>query len=285
MDVTIRQARREDAAVAGKICFDAFTAINAEHNFPPDFASADVSIGLLGMLFRHPGMYAVVAEQGGRIVGSNVLDERSPIAGIGPVTVSPTVQNAGVGKALMLHVLERAAARGFPGVRLVQAAFHIRSLSLYTKLGFETREPLSCLTGPPIAARVPEYLVRPAVGADQDACNALCLAVHGHTRAGELEDAIRESSAVVVEHAGRVTGYATGLAFFAHAVGETNGEIEALISAAGSFGGPGFLVPARNGALLRWCLGHGLRIVQPMTLMTRGLYSEPRGAYLPSVLY
>ena len=136
MEVTIRQARGEDAAVAGKICFDAFTAINAEHNFPPDFPSADVSIRLLGMLFRHPAMYAVVAEQGGRIVGSNVLDERSPIAGIGPVTVSPTVQNAGVGKALMSDVLERAAARGFPGVRLVQAAFHIRSLSLFTKLGF-----------------------------------------------------------------------------------------------------------------------------------------------------
>jgi len=127
--------------------------------------------------------------------------------------------------------------------------------------------------------------VRPAVASDQDACNALCLAVHGHTRAGELADAVDESSAVVVEHSGRVTGYATGLAFFAHAVGETNRDIEALISAAASFGGPGFLVPTRNGDLLRWCLGHGLRIVQPMTLMTRGLYSEPRGAYLPSVLY
>lgn len=281
----MRRARREDAAVAGRICFEAFTAINAEHNFPPDFASADVSIGLLRMLFEHPDMYAVVAEQGGRIVGSNVLDERSPIAGIGPVTVSPKVQNMGVGTALMRHVLERAAFRAFPGVRLVQAAFHLRSLSLYTKLGFETREPLSCVTGPPIAARVAGYLVRPAGAADQDACDALCLAVHGHTRAGELADAIRDASAVVVEHSDRVTGYATGLAFFAHAVGETNREIEALISAAARFTGPGFLVPSRNGDLLRWCLGHGLRVVQPMTLMTRGLYSEPRGAYLPSVLY
>lgn len=285
MDVTIRRATRADAAVAGRVCFEAFRAINAAHNFPPDFVSADVSIGLLGMLFEHPGMYAVVAEEGGRIVGSNVLDERSPIAGIGPVTVSPTVQNSSVGKALMRHVLERAEFRAFPGVRLVQAAFHLRSLALYTKLGFEPREPLTCLTGPPIAARVPGYPVRQAVAADQDACNALCVAVHGHTRAGELADAVRASNAVVVEHGGRVTGYATGLAFFAHAIGETNREIEALISAAASFAGPGFLVPTRNGDLLRWCLARGLRMVQPMTLMTRGLYSEPRGAYLPSVLY
>ena len=52
-----------------------------------------------------------------------------------------------------------------------------------------------------------------------------------------------------------------------------------------TFGGPGFLLPTRNGALLRWCLGLGLRIVQPMTLMTMGLYNEPQGAYLASILY
>jgi hypothetical protein len=44
-------------------------------------------------------------------------------------------------------------------------------------------------------------------------------------------------------------------------------------------------VPARNGALLRWCLAHGLRVVQPMTLMSLGLYGEPSGSFLPSVLY
>ena len=47
----------------------------------------------------------------------------------------------------------------------------------------------------------------------------------------------------------------------------------------------GFLVPTRNGELLRWCLQHRLRLVHQMTLMTIGLYNEPTGAYLPSVLY
>jgi hypothetical protein len=45
------------------------------------------------------------------------------------------------------------------------------------------------------------------------------------------------------------------------------------------------LVPTRNAALMRWCLQHGLRIVQPMSLMTMGPYAEPNGAYLPSVLH
>jgi hypothetical protein len=49
--------------------------------------------------------------------------------------------------------------------------------------------------------------------------------------------------------------------------------------------GLGILVPARNADLLRWCLAQGLRIVQQSTLMTIGLYNEPAGAYLPSIVY
>jgi hypothetical protein len=100
-----------------------------------------------------------------------------------------------------------------------------------------------------------------------------------------MRDALRPGHAAVVERAGRITGYTSAIAFFGHTVGETNDDLKALIGAAESFGGPGFLVPTRNGDLMRWCLNNGLRIVQPMTLMTVGLYNEPTGAYLPSVLY
>jgi hypothetical protein len=31
--------------------------------------------------------------------------------------------------------------------------------------------------------------------------------------------------------------------------------------------------------------GRGLRIVEPMTLMSVGLYNEPQDAFLPSILY
>src|SRR5262249_4138110 len=77
----------------------------------------------------------------------------------------------------------------------------------------------------------------------------------------------------------------TGIALFAHAVGESNDDVKALIGAAPEYLGPGFLVPSRNTELLRWCLQHGLRLVQQMTLMTIGLYNEPAGADLPSSLY
>jgi hypothetical protein len=87
----------------------------------------------------------------------------------------------------------------------------------------------------------------------------------------------------VVEREGRITAYASDVAFWGHAAAETDEDLKALIGAAPAFGGPGFLLPTRSAELLRWCLARGLRIVQPMTLMTMGWYQGPTGAYLPSV--
>jgi predicted N-acetyltransferase YhbS len=285
MNVTLRPGNSADATRCGAICYEAFKTIAAQHNFPPDFPSPAVATELLAGLLAHPGFYAVVAELDGQVVGSNFLDERSTVAGIGPITVDPAVQNRAVGRQLMQHVLARVTQRGFPGVRLVQAAYHNRSLSLYARLGFVAREPLSTMQGAPLAVQIPGYTVRPATERDLDACNQVCTQVHGHDRRGELRDAIQQGTATLVEHGGRITGYATLIAFFGHAVGETNAALKALIGAAPAFPGPGFLLPTRNGELFRWCLDHGLRVVHPMTLMSVGLYNEPAGAFLPSILY
>jgi GNAT superfamily N-acetyltransferase len=233
----------------------------------------------------HPNIYGIVAELDGTIVGSNFVDERSIIAGIGPITVDPDMQNRAVGRELMMDVMDRIVKRRFPGVRLVQAAYHNRSLSLYTKLGFAAREPLSTIQGKPISMQIPGYTVRPANIDDLIACNQVCMKVHGHDRGGELQDAINRGTARVVEHNGRITGYATAIGFLGHTAGETNEELKALIGEAPEFLGPGFLLPTRNTELFRWCLEHGLRVVQPMTLMSIGLYNEPAGAFLASVLY
>jgi GNAT superfamily N-acetyltransferase len=282
--VKLRTARPEDAPACGRICYEAFRSIAERHNFPPDFPSADVGEGLVAHLVSHPGFYGVVAELDGRVAGSNFLDERSAIAGVGPITIDPGVQDRGVGRLLMRDVLDRAAGRGVAGVRLLQSTYHTRSLSLYTKLGFEVRELCACMQGPPVGVTVPGYAVRPAREPDLESCNRICRLVHGHDRDGEVRDGIREGTAVVVEHDGRVTGYASTMAFFGHAAGETAEDLKALIGAAPEFGGPGILVPTRS-PLFRWCLERGLRVVQPLTLMSMGLYNEPAGAYLPSILY
>jgi GNAT superfamily N-acetyltransferase len=283
--MVIRTATPEDAGICGRICYDAFYKIGTEHNFPPDVPALGVGVEILRSIFSHPGFYCVVAEKDGRIVGSNCLDERDSVAGIGPITVDPAAQNSRAGRQLMEAVLHRAASRNFAAIRLVQAAFHNRSLSLYAKLGFAAREPLSVMQGPTIGKRIDGCSVRPAQLSDLEACNRVCQTVHGHHRGGELTDAISRETAVVVERGGTITGYATSMAFFGHAAALSNLDLQALIGAAQSFAGPGILVPTRNAELFRWCLTSGLRVVEPMTLMTIGLYNEPVGAYLPSVSY
>jgi len=283
--IALRRGREADAAAAGAICYRAFKDIAEAHNFLPDFPTPEIAAGLLGDMIRHEGFYDIVAERDGRIVGTNFLDERNPIAGIGPITVEPGDQNAKVGRLLMQAAMDRARERGFAGIRLLQSGYHCRSLSLYFKLGFDVREYAACMQGPAIGKSVPGCAVRPARPDDLAACNSVCFRVHGHDRSGELMDAITQGTASVVERAGRITGYATVIAYFGHAVGETTDDMKALIGAAPAYLGPGFLVPARNGDLMRWCLAEGLRVTQTLTLMTIGLYNEPDGAWLPSVLY
>jgi predicted N-acetyltransferase YhbS len=283
--VNIRQATPADVPVAAKICFEAFHRINSEHNFPPDIPNVEMAQGFMTELFRHPKFYCVVAEENGRILGSNCLDERSSIFGIGPITVDPNTQNKGVGKALMQAVLDRTREQNAPGVRLVQAAFHNRSLSLYTNLGFSVREPLTVVNGSTVIKKIDGYNVRPAKPADLDACNDLCTRIHGHHRGGELADSIAQGTAFVVERGGKITGYTSVMGFFGHSVGATNADLMALIAATPQFHGPGIFIPSRNTELFRWCLAQGLRVTQPMTLMSMGLYNAPTGPFLPSVTF
>jgi hypothetical protein len=129
----------------------------------------------------------------------------------------------------------------------------------------------------------PVYTVRPAGLDDLGACRGLCWHVHGIDRDAELRDAVAMDQARVVEFDGRITAYASATSFFGHAVAASNRDMDALLGATDAFLGPGILVPTRNAALFRWCLEHGLRVVEPMNLMSVGLYQEPAGAWLPAI--
>ena len=281
----VRSANKADAQICGRILYDAFTTLGKQHNFPSDFPSPEIATGVASMLLGAAGFYGVVAEEAGSVVGSNFMDERSSIFGIGPISVDPQQQQHAIGRSLMNAALDRAAAQKAAGIRLVQAGYHNRSLCLYTKLGFVVREPLSLLQGTKLQARFVGYDIRLAEEGDVEGCNKVCREVHGFARDRELRDAIGARSAIVVEHLQEITGYATAIGFLGHAVARTNQDLKALIGAATEFPGPGFLLPTRNHEVFNWCLNSGLKLVFQMTLMSTGLYNEPAGAYLPSVLY
>jgi GNAT superfamily N-acetyltransferase len=288
-DVWVRAASATDADRCAEIFYDAFESIAARHSFPPEPPSREFTRFKVADMLSNPGFVGLVAERDGELLGSAFIDERGAIAGIGPVTVEPAAQDRGVGRTLMAAALQRERERGAAGVRLVQTAYHYRSLALYARLGFVVREPLSVLQGAPPAidaAGASGARVRPAEVADIDECEALCARIHGHDRTRELADAIAVGTARVVERpGGGICGYATGFGYGWHAVAEDNAAMIALLCAAEAYMGLGILVPSRNAELLGWGLAHGMRIVQQSTLMTIGLYNDPAGAYLPSILF
>jgi N-acetylglutamate synthase-like GNAT family acetyltransferase len=228
-----------------------------------------------------------VAERAGRILGSIFLNTfpPAPVAAIGPVTVAPQAEGDRVGQKLMQAALDEATTRNIEQVRLVQSPSHLRSLALYTKLGFDVREALLMMQSRPSAASSGDHIARPAEQADIAACEQLCTAIHGFVRSAELRGAIDQHVASVVVHRDTIVGYSTGLGFRGHSVAETTEALKALIAGASQLPGPGFFVPVRNGELLRWLFAQDLRALWPATLMTRGPYQEPKGAFLPSIAF
>ena len=287
-DVALRQPDHDDAGELARIVFEAFGDIHDHHRFERDFPAIEAAQAMMGAWVPHPGIWGVVAEAGGRIVGSNFLDERDPIRGVGPITIDPQAQNSGVGRRLMEAVIERGADA--PGIRLLQDAFHMRSLSLYTSLGFDVKASCVVMQGTPQGAPVDGVEVRPVTADDVEECAVLCKKVHGFERTGALRDAVEHGPAVpfAALRDGRIVAYASAVTFWpmAHGVAETHEDLQALLlGAAAACDEPVALLVPLESPIFRWCLEQKLRAVKPMNLMSRGAYHEPQGAWFPSVIY
>src|SRR5438094_6644160 len=125
MNLILRPGTSQDAETCGRICFEAFTSISEAHNFTPDFPAADVAIKMVSRMLSHTGFYSVVAEIDGRVVGSNFLDVRNTISGVGPITIDPAAQNQAIGRRLMENVNAHARAKSAPAIGLVQSGFNM----------------------------------------------------------------------------------------------------------------------------------------------------------------
>jgi predicted N-acetyltransferase YhbS len=284
-EVVLREARPEDAEAVAEIVFNAFGQIHDHHRFERDFPELALARGLIEVWIGHPKVWGVVAEIQGKIVGSNFLDERDEIRGVGPITVDPGVQNAGTGRKLMDAVLERG--RGARGIRLLQDAFNMGSLSLYEKLGFRVTDGCVMMSGEPTAEPASDMVVRPLTEDDLEECGRLCERVHGFARTGALADAMRGMNPHVGLRDGRIVAYASALNFWpmAHGVAETDEDMQALLAGGAAAGEPiGLLVPLES-ELFPWALDAGLRALKPMNVMSMGFQREPQGAWFPSVLY
>lgn len=296
MAIKLRPPTEADTQAIGDIIYRAFAGIAQQHSFPLDFTSPQMANGVAQMLLAPgSGLYGVVAEENGKVIGSNFLDERDAIKGVGPITVDPDVQSRGVGRQLMEAVLQRARSQNAVGVRLVQEAYNCVSMSLYASLGFDVKEPLVLINGVPKSTTDSGQNlkgVRLMTENDLPQCAALCKTVHGFDRSGELRGTLQGKMfrPYVLERSGRITAYASAPEFFVlnHGVAETAEDMyQVLIGAcAANDRKPlSILVPIRDTAFFRWCLSEGLRTIKPLTLMSIGEYQEPAGPFFPSVAY
>jgi hypothetical protein len=74
MSVSIRRATPTDTPVCGPILFSAFKSLAEYHRLPLDIASVEVRSMITSMLIGHSKFYGVVAEENGRVFGSNFID-------------------------------------------------------------------------------------------------------------------------------------------------------------------------------------------------------------------
>jgi len=287
LSIAIREIRPEDVESCAVAAYAAHSRVAAAHNVPCEHPSVEFSMGLIGNKLKDPNAVGFAAEREGRVIGSVFLNlfPKTPAAAIGPLTVDPAAEGSAVGQRLMHAAMNAARDRGVDQVRLVQSPSHLRSLALYSKLGFEVREPLVLFSGPPLGWDAERYGLRVATMDDIPGCDRLCTAVHGFARTFELRAAIEQKTARVVERGAYISGYSTGLGLRGHAVGDTTEDLKQLIGTSPMVIGPGFFAPLRNGELLRWLLANGFRASWPAFLMTRGSYKETSTAFMPSIAF
>lgn len=284
--VEIRPAQITDSETCGEMVFGSFKNISEKHGLPSDFPSREMTINFIKFLIEHKFIYGVVAEGKGQILGLNFMDERNVIRAVGPIVVDLPYRGLGIGKKLMEAVISRAQES--PGIRLIQEAFNMEAISLYTKLGFRFRESL-VLMGGKIGTfnENREIEIRPLNKGDLKFCAKLAQKVIGYERKRELQDSIKLLSPYVLLKKGQIKAYSSATNYWMgnHGVGETEEDLKDLIQGMGPLVEKPlyFLLPLKNTSLFHWCLRKGFHVVKSLFLFSMGDYQEPNGGYYPSV--
>lgn len=129
-----RSLRSEDVEALGVF----FESIRPDEAFfHPHALTREEAATLCGRIGSVSDEY-VVAESATEIVAYGMLrgwDEGYEIPSLG-IAVHPALRGAGLGRRMMLHLQEIAAARGAPSVRLKVYVTNTPAVALYRSLGY-----------------------------------------------------------------------------------------------------------------------------------------------------
>ena len=288
MSVEITRALPDHVPAIARVMFAAFDAVSRRHGFEPEVFAPEVAVGMASAFVHRPDIWGVVAIDGGEVVGHNFVQLTDAVAGVGPICVDPDRQCGGVGRWLMTAVIDHTLAHHGRQIRLVQEAFNMASLGLYTSLGFDVKEPVVIMSVPP----QPDDACRPLLATDVDEADALCVAVQKVSRRNELLGMIAKGPAMDCVPNGRwrggeLAGFVVP-GFFGFGAAKTAEDLIAASRAAVARLPPPLrriILPTRNGELLREAMRQGLRSVKVGQLMAIGPYEQPAGFWAPSIAY
>ncbi len=237
-------------------------------------------------MFASSDFYCVVAEQNGRLIGSNCLDLRSVIAGLGPITIDPAVQNSGIGRSLMQAAMDRC--RRTPRFRHSPRAGSLPQPLALALHAPRFRCPRAALlhAGPHHHALPPRLHCAPRNPPQTSPPATLSLIVSTDSIAAS--NSPRPST---TRPPSSSSGTAASPAMPARSLSSDTPPPKPTLTSRHSSpqpkpsAAPASSCPHATARVFRWCLANGLRVTQPMTLMSTGLYNEPAGAWFPSVLF
>lgn len=307
----IRRAVATDVDAAAHVAYVAFRkAADAAGSFSGIGEEPTRTKAIVKGLLASQDMFLACCPSSGDILGliAIVKDNAPAMYGVGPLAVSPEHQVSGIGRALMTRALEDIDSRGpSSSVRLTVDSFNVTAFPLYSKLGYEVKEPLTLIQYTSLGEKVANdkvcdlgFCVRAMSREDLDTCAALALRIARCDRRREIEAIVAGTgglfaagnTASIVLRGDDVVGYTTGFNMGGHTVCDSLPACIALISKAqGDFAVQSrpsplrILMPCmRQPELLRWCLECGWKVLKQMILMGRGPYESPipTGIFLPT---
>lgn len=286
MTITIRRVEPGDVGALARICFEAFGRLQERHGVERDFETVEAAEMAIGAFASRPDFagFAAVGDDGRTLLGSNFLGFSDAVAGVGPITVRPEEQSRGVGRRLMLAVMDEATRRGIARVRLQQEAINTASMSLYTQLGFDWRVGCALMRVKPGAGD--DARVRQLAERDLAVVEAISTRQYGHSRVNEVRGFMTMGMpGFVLQRDGRDVGYFFP-GFLGHGFAEGAEDLAALVLHAARHVPPMLhktLVPLSDAALHRALLSGGGRTIKLFNYMSLGPFEAPTGSWIPSI--
>ena len=287
MTVTIRRMQEGDIPQVAEIMVNAFNDVFRRHGYPEPFPSAEVGTSLARGYLNLEPEDCFTASQNGQVVGSGFLHLRGDSAGIGPITVDPTCQIKGIGRAIMQAVID--AGSECRSLRLVQDSFNVVSFPLYAKLGFVVRGAAASLVGHEVHAAGTEGVeIREWTAQDVDTLAALDAQLTGIERVQDLRYFLNQPPQLIGFVAGKPAGYLcclrTGAGTFLGPAAATEQSVlrELILRAAELEQGKALRMrfPTRHAELLQELLALGFQVESLQTYMVRGPWEVPPGVDL-----